>query len=193
MTIASAEDMPAIFTHANARAQGISDRTLYRWRDSGEIDQLARGIYAQPALAADPHLVEVAVRACNATLCLNSALARHGLIDDIPPSINLALPRRQRAPRIAGPITWHRFDEDTYDVGRDGLIVYNGLTLGIYNSVRSIIDAFRLRHLYGDDQANEALRRWVRQAGNHPAELLEMARHFPTAAPRIRDVLQILL
>ena len=189
----AAEDLPPIFTHATARARGVSDRVLYRWRDEGHIEQLARGIYTQPGIAADHDLIEIAVRAPDATLCLTTALARHNLIDDIPPTINAALPRRQRAPRTTAPVTWHRFDEDTFVIGRDELTVYDDLTIGIYSPARSVIDAFRLRHLYGEDQAVEALRRWLARPGNQPAELLAMAGRFPTAEPSVRGVLQVLL
>jgi predicted transcriptional regulator of viral defense system len=191
--VVAARDMPPIFTHAAARARGVSDRALYRWRDQGRIEQLARGIYTQPDITADPDLVEIAVRAPDATLCLTTALARHNLIDDIPATINAALLRRQRAPRTTAPVTWHRFDEDTFHIGRDALAVYDDLTIGIYNPARSVIDAFRLRHLYGDDQAVEAIRRWLADPGNQPAELLAIARHFPTTEPSVRGVLQVLL
>jgi len=193
MPTVAAEDMPAIFTHADARARGVSDRVLYGWRDSGLVEQLARGIFVQPDLPADPDLIEIAVRAPDATLCLTTALARHGLTDDIPPTINVALPRSRRAPRTSAPVTWHRFDEDTFDIGRDALPVYRGWTIGIYDAPRSIVDAFRLRHLYGEDLAVDAVRHWLTRRGNQPAEVLDIARHFPTAEPSLRRVLQILL
>ena len=107
--------------------------------------------------------------------------------------IDVALPRSRRAPRTSAPVTWHRFDEDTFEIGRDELTVHGELTIGIYNPARSIVDAFRLRHLYGDDLAVAALRSWLAKRGNQPAELLDTARHFPTAEPSLRRVLQVLL
>lgn len=193
MPAIAVEDLPPIFTHADAQSLGVSDRLLYNWRDHGMVEQIARGIFAQPNLAADPDLIEIAVRAPDATLCLTTALARHHLIDDIPPTIDVALPRKQRAPRTAAPVTWHRFDEDTFAIGREHLTVHGKLTIGIYNPARSIVDAFRLRHLYGEDQAVEALRRWLSRRGNQPSEVLDIARHFPTAEPSLRRVLQVLL
>lgn len=193
MPAISAEDMPAIFTHADARSLGVSDRVLYGWRDRGQVEQLARGIFVQPDLPADPDLVEIAVRAPDATLCLTTALARHGLVDDISPTIDAALPRSRRAPRTTAPATWHRFDEDTFDIGRDEIMVYGKLMIGIYDARRSIVDAFRLRHLCGEDLAVDAVRRWLAGRGNQPAELLDVARHFPTAEHSLRRVLQVLL
>ena len=193
MPAIAAEDMPAIFTHADAGSLGVSDRVLYGWRDRGLVEQLARGIFVQPDLPADPDLIEIAVRAPDATLCLATALARHGLTDDIPPTIDIALPRSRRAPRTTAPVAWHRFDEDTFDIGREEITVHGKLMIGIYDTRRSIVDAFRLRHLYGEDLAVDAVRRWLARRGNHPAELLDIARHFPTAEPSLRRVLQVLL
>ncbi len=186
-------DLPPVFTHADARARGLSDRSLYSLRDHGHIELVARGIYAKPGIIADHDLIEIAIRAPKAILCLTTALARHNLIDDIPPTIDVALPRRQRSPRTKAPTTWHRFDEDTFDIGREELTVYDDLTIGIYSPTRSIIDVFRLRHLYGQDQAIEALKTWLKQPGSQPSDLLSTAKHFPTAEPAIRSTLEILL
>ncbi len=185
--------LPDVFTHADARHAGISDRDLYQMRNRGDIDRIARGIYAHPGFEADPDLVEIAIRSPKATLCLTSALAYHDLTDDIPLAINVALPRSQRPPKTEAPVTWHRFDSDTFDVGRTTTPVTDRLAIGIYSPTRTIVDAYRLRHLYGTDQALEALKRWLRIEGNQPAALLEMASRFPKSAPAIRLTLETLL
>lgn len=184
---------PNIFTHADATALGISDRSLAELCRAGEIDRLARGIYIKPHIDVDHDLAEIAIRAPRATLCLATSLARHELSDDIPPSINVALPRQQRPPRTAAPTTWHRFDNATFDIGRTHIALTDELSIGIYDPIRSIIDAYRLRHLYGIDQAHEALKRWLRQRGNQPAALLKMGKQFPKAEPTIRTALETLL
>jgi predicted transcriptional regulator of viral defense system len=185
--------LPNIFTHAAASALGISDRRLAEMRRTGDINRLARGIYLKPGTEIDYDLAEIALRAPRATLCLTSALAQHNLTDDIPPSINVALPRNQRHPRTAAPVTWHRFDTKTFDIGRTEQALNNELSIGIYDPMRSIIDAYRLRHLYGIDQAHEALKRWLPEHGNQPSELLRMAKLFPKAEPTLRTALETLL
>ncbi len=186
-------DLPQVFTHAEALASGISDRDMYRMRDEGDVERLARGIYARPGLGADPDLVEAAIRSSWATLCLTSALALHDLSDDIPSQINVALPRTQRSPKTQAPIRWHRFDDDTFEIGRSSLALTDELAIGLYSPARSIIDAYRLRHLYGIEQAHEALKRWLRGKGNQPTELLLTSKHFPAAEPTLRTALEILL
>ena len=193
MATAGLHHLPDVFTHADALAADVPESTLYRWRDAGEVELLARGIYTRPGFSGDPDLTEIAIRAPRATICLTSALTRHGLTDEIPASIDVALPRRQRSPRTAAPVTWHRFEESTYLLGRTTTSVAEHVQLGVYNAERTICDAYRLRHLCGEEQANEALRRYLRQRGAQPSDLLAMARHFPAAEPALRRAMQILL
>ena len=125
--------------------------------------------------------------------CLTTALARHGLTDAIPASIDVALPRGHRHPRTQAPVTWHTFAPDTFDIGRGDLTLTASMAIGLYDQERCIIDAFRLRHLEGTETAVEALRRWLRRPGTQPTTLLAMARAFPKAEPALRSTLEILL
>ena len=187
--------LPATFSYTEARAGGLSDRRLYALRDAGVIEQLGRGLFrrADSAGDADPDLLEIAHRTARATLCLTTALARHGLSDTIPARIDVALPRGQRRPRTQAPVTWHAFALNTFDLGRDELPLTRETSIGLYSPERCIIDAFRLRHLEGPETAVEALRRWLRRRGAQPATLLTMARAFPKAEPALRAALEILL
>lgn len=103
------------------------------------------------------------------------------------------MPRSRRPPSVRAPVRWHRFADGTYALGRRELEVDEGATIGLYGPERCIVDAFRLRHLEGEEPAIEALRRWLRRPGSTPAVLLDLAAHFPKAAPALRDALRILL
>jgi predicted transcriptional regulator of viral defense system len=185
--------LPDVFTYGEARRLGITDRQIYGLRDRGEIEQLGRGLYRQAGSSADPDLLEIAARAPRATLCLATALARHELTDEIPRVIDVALPRSTRQPVVAAPVRWHRFDAETFEIGRTEVAV-GGLTIGIYSAERSICDAFRLRHLEGPEQANEALKRWLRRRGSQPSRLLRIAAALgPKAEAPLRDALAIVL
>ena len=77
--------LSATFTYAQARNAGLSKHTLYRLRDGGCVAAISRGLYRQAgAEPADTNLIAIAVKAPRATLCLETALARHGLSDAIP-------------------------------------------------------------------------------------------------------------
>lgn len=186
-------ELPGVFSFTDAQRLGVSDRRLATMRSAGEIEQLGRGLYRRAEATGDPDLLEIAARAPQATLCLTSALAHHDLTDEIPAVIDIALPRTQRQPKTAAPVRWHRFDVETFKVGRE-LMEVGGLTMGIYGAERTICDAFRLHHLEGTDQAIEALKRWLRRRGSQPSQLLIMAKHFgPRAETPIRQALEILL
>ncbi len=197
-TAPPAPDIPrslrATFTYADARAARLTKHALYRLRDEGLIDAIARGIFRRAdAEPGDEGLLTLATRSPRATLCLASALARHGLSDAIPSEIDVALPRGVRTPRMTMPVRWHRFEPATFDVGRETVALDRSVRIGLYNAERSIIDAFRTRRSEGPELGNEALRRWLRRRGAQPAKLLAMARRFPRAEGPLRSALEILL
>jgi len=186
--------LPSSLTRAGARAAGLSDRTLRALVSGGILVRLGRGVYRRAdAPPTDEDLLEIALCAPAATLCLVTALARHDLTDQIPDRIDVALPRSQRPPRVAAMVRWHRFDEVTYAIGRDELTVDGDVRIGLYTPERCIIDAFRMRHQTGEELAIEALRRWLRRPGAVPASLLATAQAFPKAEPSLRATLQVLL
>lgn len=187
--------LPAIFSYAQARRAGLAQRRIYWLRDHGLIESLAQGTYRRAGahLDADPDLIEIAIRAPRATVCLASALARHQLTDAIPSKIDIALPRRSRHPATVAPVHWHAFAADTFGLGRAELSLTADVRIGLYGPERSIIDAFRLRHQEGPELAHEALKRWLGRRGSSPAELIRMAQHFPKALPSLRAALEILL
>jgi predicted transcriptional regulator of viral defense system len=186
--------LPATFSYSQALGAGISERQLYRLRDRGAIESIGRGLYRRhDADVADVDLIEIARRAPSATLCLTTALARHGLTDEIPSRIDVALPRGRHRPATSAPVAWHWFDRATFEIGRTKLPLDPETSIRLYSPERSIIDAFRLRHREGPEPAYTALRRWLRRRGASPTDLLTMARRFPNAERALREALEILL
>jgi predicted transcriptional regulator of viral defense system len=182
------------FSYREAREAGLSDTRIYGLRNTGAILALGGGFYRwSDAPPADLDLVEVAERVPRATLCLETALARHELIDSIPVAIDIAIPRGKTRPALKAPCRLHQFDPQTFDLGRETLDVDARMPLGIYSAERSLVDIIRTRHLQGSDIAWEALRRWLRQPGARPAQLIETAKHFARAEQAIRKALEVLL
>ncbi|MCM2577785.1 type IV toxin-antitoxin system AbiEi family antitoxin domain-containing protein [Streptomyces meridianus] len=193
--IIGTHDLPETFRYSEARRLGVSDRRLRRLLEEGQVELISRGLYrrADAAPEVDLDLIEIAHRVPDGTLCLVSALARHGLTDQIPAAIDIAIPRGRRSPRLTAPVSWHHFSRETFSIGRELLVVGPGDQIGIYDAERCIIDVFRLRHREGSDLAVEALRTWLRRRGSSPARLMAMARHFPQAAAPLRTTLEVLL
>jgi hypothetical protein len=104
------KDLPSVFTYSKARKAGISAERLYAYRNEGLLDQIGRGLYRwADAPEIDQDLLEVAYRAPRATLCLSTALARHGLTDAIPDRVNVAIPRGGRVPSLRPVVDIHVF------------------------------------------------------------------------------------
>lgn len=182
------------FSYREAKEAGLSDTRIYGLRNAGAILALGGGVYRwADAPPADLDLIEIAVRVPRATLCLEAALARHELIDSIPAAIDIAIPRGKTRPTLKAPCRLHQFDPQTFDVGRETLDIDARTSLGIYSAERSLVDVVRIRHLQGSDIAWEALRRWLRQPGASPAQLIETAKHFAGAEQAIRKALEVLL
>lgn len=185
--------LPNAFSYSLAQERGLSDRRLRRLVADGALERLSHGLYRKAdAPPADLDLIEIALRAPDATLCLTSSLSLHDLTDAIPSEIDVALPRSRRPPRVRAAVRWHRFHEGTFFVGRETIEVDEGLSLGVYNAERSVVDAFRLRHQEGEELAMEALRRWLQRPGGTPATLLAMARYFPRVETSLLQALRIL-
>ncbi|HUA24357.1 MAG TPA: type IV toxin-antitoxin system AbiEi family antitoxin domain-containing protein [Steroidobacteraceae bacterium] len=186
--------LPPVFTYSDAIAVGLSAERLYRYRDEGLLEQLGRGLYRRAnASPADHNLLEIARRVPGGTLCLVTALARHGLTGVIADRIDIAIPRGRRIPALQSPANIHVFAKDTFDLGRGDVWVGDDLALGLYSAERSLIDMVRLRHREGAEVAWEALRRWLRRKGARPEALIGMARSFHGAESAIHHALAVVL
>ena len=196
ITVTAVTSLGETFSYSQARAAGLTKHRLYQLRDNGIIEQIDRGLYRRADADADIgdlDLIAAASRIPSATLCLGTALARHGLSDVIPSRTDIAIPRGHRRPATPATIQWHFFDPKTFDIGRETIAVGEHLRIGLYSPERCIIDAFRMRGIEGHEQAYEALRRWLRSRGTQPGKLLKMAQQFPRAATPLRRALDAML
>lgn len=189
--------LPPIVSRASLPELGLTKHRLYAMVKAGELEQIAPGFYLRPGELDDTSAAwaSISLRKPSATVCLVSALSMYDLTDDIPFALDIALPRGERhlVARFQ-PVRWHSFDRATFEVGRtEHRLADTDLSIGLYSPERSIIDAFRLRHVLGAEVANEALKRWLRQRGNAPAALLNIARSFPKAHTALRISMEILL
>lgn len=194
MTATDIATLAETFSYSQARAAGLTKHRLYQLRDSGTIEQIDRGLYRRAdADIGNLDLIAAASRIPSSTLCLGTALARHGLSDVIPSRTDIAIPRGHRRPTTPATIQWHFFDPETFEIGRETIAVGDHLRIGLYSPERCIIDAFRMRGIEGHEQAYEALRRWLRGRGAQPGKLLNMAQQFPRAATPLRRALDAML
>jgi len=182
------------FSQSEASRAGIDSRKLYRLLEKQEIERISRGLYRRTDLpTVDLDLTEIAGRRSDATICLESALAHHDLIDAIPTRTDIAIPRGQKPVKTQAAVDWHQFDRATFQIGRTSLATGDsGLDIGLYSAERSIVDAFRLRGATGYETGIEALRNWLKHPTSQPAKLFEIARSLPRAIGPLRTALEIL-
>lgn len=183
-----------VFTFGDARSAGLSQRRIYAMRDAGTLVVVGHGLFRRAdSPPIDVDLVEITERAPRATLCLETALVHHELIDSIPTATHIAIPRGDHRPRLAAIHRLHTFDPATFELGRSTLDIGARHPIGIYSAERSLIDLIRLRHREGADLAWEALRSWLASPGRNPGTLIRMAGNFHGAARPLRQALEILL
>ncbi|MDT3682139.1 MAG: type IV toxin-antitoxin system AbiEi family antitoxin [Truepera sp.] len=134
---------------------------LYRLHDEGEIIELSRGVFrrADAPAASWPDLLAVQVRSPVAIACCLTAASVHGLTDELPGKVQIAVPRGTRTPQIAYPPTQAlRFDAPTFELGLSQVEAAPGESVRVYDPSRTVVDLFRLRHRFGEAAAYGVLR-----------------------------------
>lgn len=180
------ESLPSTFTTETSRAHGVHPRDLYAWREVGLIVELSRGVFrrADAPPASYPDLIAVAHRTPRAIVCCVSAAAVHDLTDEMPASVDVAVPRRSHAPAIAyPPVTVFRFDESTFELGLTTFEAGPGENVRIYDAARTVVDLMRFRNRLGEPIAHAALHRYLSTPGARPAMLLDYAEALGTFGP----------
>ncbi|WP_449280816.1 type IV toxin-antitoxin system AbiEi family antitoxin domain-containing protein [Leucobacter sp.] len=191
-----ATTLPDLLSYGDLSLQGLTRHALDRLIETGEFERIAPGLFLRSGLADDTTAAWIAIAAKrpDATLCLLTALSLHELTDEIPTRSDIAIPRGTQPVTVHhAPIAWHRFDADTFSIGRTEHALPAGSSIGLYSAERTLIDLFRLRHAWGSDLALGALKQWLRGRGNSPGSLLTMAEGFPKARPAIQQALEVLL
>jgi len=162
----------------DAISAGIHPRTLYAMRDEGVLERVSRGRYrlsSMPALS-NPDLVTVATRIPRGVVSLISALAFHGLTDEIPHQVHIALRPGTEKPRIEHPpvhIIW--FSGEAFTEGIE-IHEIDGVDVQIYGAAKTIADCFKFRKKIGRDVALEALKTYRNRPDFNLKELIRYAR-----------------
>ena len=156
---------------------GITSTTVSRMEVAGEVVRLARGLYQLPhaALDAQQSLAETARLVPKGVICLASALAFHGLTDQMPPKVWIAIGRKDWRPRFSyPPIRIARFSDELLhrSVERQKIA---GTTVPVFGVAKTVADLFRYRRTVGDALAIEGLRQALRRRKATPAEIAREA------------------
>lgn len=159
------------------REAGVTAATMSRMERAGEVIRLSRGVYQLPDADLDPNhsLAEAAKRVPKGIVCLVSALAFHGLTDQLPPKVWMAIGSKDWAPQRDGtPIRIVRFTDGLL---RDGVETHaiEGVAVKVFGAARTVADCFRHRGKVGLSVAIEGLQEALRQRKATPAEIARQA------------------
>jgi predicted transcriptional regulator of viral defense system len=188
--------LPPTFTARAASAAAISPRDLAMLRETGEIDELSRGVYRRADAEPTAHLdlLAVCTRAPHAVVCGESALSLHELIDDIPHEVHIAVPRGSHRPAISYPPTKvSQYAAGTFDFAVERFEVAPGETVPVYSAARAVVDAMRLGRTDGRSLALSALNRYLRITGQQGVADLQRAARELGGMPAIRPAIEAVL
>jgi predicted transcriptional regulator of viral defense system len=144
---------------------------------AGEVVRIARGLYQLPGADLDPQqsLAEASRLVPRGVICLASALAFHGLTDQMPPKVWIAIGRKEWRPRVTyPPLRIARFPDGQLARGVEHHKIA-GVSVPVFGVAKTVADLFRYRRTVGDLLAVEGLRQALRQRKATPATLAREA------------------
>ena len=160
------------------KAVGITAATISRMSRSGELIRLARGLYqlADAPLDANHSLAEAAKRVPKGVVCLASALAYHGLTDQLPPIVWMAIGTKDWAPKDTNrTMRIVRFAHSLLMTSVETVYIER-VPVKIFGVAKTIADCFRHRRSVGQNVALGGLTEALRQRKASPADIASHAK-----------------
>lgn len=158
-------------------AKGVTATTVSRLERAGVLMRLARGLYQLADASLDMHhtLAEASKLVPKGVICLTSALAFHGLTDQIPPKVWIAIGPKEWRPKFEyPPVRFARFSGPRLQLGVEHHLI-DGVTVPIFGVAKTVADLFRYRQTVGVNVALEGLREALRQKKASPSEMAREA------------------
>jgi predicted transcriptional regulator of viral defense system len=175
------------------RAAGVTAATLSRMERDGEVLRLSRGLYQLADAPLDVHhnLAAAAKRVPKGVICLVSALAFHGLTDQVPRQVWLAIGQKDWSPKPDGtPVRLVRFTDRLLAESVETHIV-DGVFVKVFGVDKTIADCFRYRNKIGLSVAIQGLQEALRQRKATPSDIFRQAERG-TVATVIRPYIEAL-
>jgi predicted transcriptional regulator of viral defense system len=160
------------------REAGVTAATMSRMERAGEVIRLSRGVYQLPDADLDPNhsLAEAAKRVPKGIVCLVSALAFHGLTDQLPPKVWMAIgPKTGRRSAAVRPHPLLCASQTVCSERASRPIVIEGVSVKVFGVAKTVVDCFRHRGKVGLSVAIEGLQEALRQRKATPSEIARQA------------------
>ncbi|MFC3861161.1 type IV toxin-antitoxin system AbiEi family antitoxin domain-containing protein [Deinococcus antarcticus] len=165
-------------TSSQVRAEGIDLKVIGRMIESGEVEQIHRGVYRYTAADLPEHadLIELQLRVPYARPTLITALDLHGLTTTRPTRIQVAIPANRAMPSLTyPPVQVYWYPPEVYDTGTVTL-GQPPLTFTTYSPEKTIADLLRMAGKLGRQPYLEGLTNYLARPERNLPELLRMAR-----------------
>jgi len=168
----------AMMRAQDLRKAGISAQTIARAVENGEIERISRGVYQKHGAEIEENqiLAEAAMRVPKGVIALVSALAFHGLTDQMPRRVWMAIGTSDWTPvQSYPPLRMVRF---TQAYLRQGIEHHSiaGVEVPIYAIPKTLADLFRNPRLVDRSVAVEGLRAALQQRKATPSAIAQGAK-----------------
>ena len=160
------------------RSAGIAGSTIQRALDDGDLVRIGRGLYQDPQsdIESEQTLAEVAKRIPKGIIAMVSALAYHGLTDQMPRKTWVAIGASDWSPvSDYPPVRIVRFADKYLHHGVERQRI-SGVDVPIFSIPKTLADIFRNGRLVDRSVAVEGLRAALDQRKATPAEIADAAR-----------------
>jgi predicted transcriptional regulator of viral defense system len=160
------------------REAGISAQTIARAVESGEVERISRGVYQKRDAEVEENqtLAEAAMRVPKGVVAMVSALAFHGLTDQMPRRVWMAIGTSDWAPvQSYPPLRMVRFTETYLRQGIEHHAIA-GIDVPVYSIPKTLADLFRNPKLVDRSVAIEGLRAALQQRKATPSEIAQAAK-----------------
>lgn len=161
------------------RRAGIAAPTISRAVNDGELVRISRGLYqrADAEIDSAQALAEAAKLVPRGVIAMTSALAFHGLTDQIPRKIWIAISPKDWS-RVAPSYPPIRIVELREKYLHQGIEHHriSGIDVPVYSAPKTLADLFRNSRLVDRSVAVEGLRAALNQRKATPSEIAEAAR-----------------
>lgn len=175
--LAALLDTQPIMRAYELRKAGIAPETISRAVNNGQLIRISRGLYqrADSEVETEQALAEAAKRVPKGVIAMVSALAFHGLTDQMPRKIWVAISARDWAPVPSyPPIRIVELRDKYMDQGIEHHRI-SGVDVPIFSVPKTLADIFRNRKLVDRSVAVEGLRAALDQRKATPGTIAEAA------------------
>lgn len=179
-------------TSSQVTSLGIPRRLLTDAVESGELVQVARGLYALPDTWED-ELFITQHRFARGVFSDETALYLHGLTDRAPFSLTMTFPRSYNttAARKAGVIC-RTCADDLLDLGMREMVTQYGNPVRAYDAERALCDIVRGQAVVDSQVVVPAMRAYAASRDRDVVKLMEYARKLGVEA-KVRGYMEVLL